>query len=235
MNTDFDSEVVRRAAVHKALGDPGRLTLVEALVVGDASPSELQQLLGIPSNLMAHHLGVLTRVGLIQRVQSEGDKRRSYLTLVPGVLNDLIPATAVPAARIVFVCTENAARSQLAAALWRDHSAVPVASAGTHPARRIHPGAKAAARRHRLTLGSTAPAHLDQVRSTDDVVITVCDRAHEELGELGVRGLAHWSVPDPSRVGTEAAFDAAFAQLADRISRLAPRLAAPESTQRRKP
>lgn len=233
MNTDSSSELVRRAAVHKALGDPGRLAVVDVLVLGDASPSELQQRLGMPSNLMAHHVGVLTRVGLVRRVQSEGDRRRSYLSLVPGVLHGLVPAAALPVGRVVFVCTENAARSQLAAALWRDRSSVPVASAGTHPARCVHPGAKAAARRNRLALEAHAPAHLDRVRADGDVVITVCDRAHEELGELGVRGLAHWSVPDPARVGTEAAFDAAFVQLADRIARLAPRLAEPESTDRR--
>ena len=48
-----------------------------------------------------------------------------------------------------------------------------------------------------------------------DVVITVCDRAHEELGASD--GWWHWSVPDPVEVGTDAAFDRALADLDSRI------------------
>ena len=57
----------------------------------------------------------------------------------------------------------------------------------------------------------------------DDYVITVCDTAHEELA--GVPSL-HWSVPDPVRIGTRAAFDAAYDELARRVDDLAPRLTA---------
>ena len=55
----------------------------------------------------------------------------------------------------------------------------------------------------------------------DDLVITVCDRSHEELGD---RGWAHWSVPDPVPQGTDAAFDAALEDLARRVDVLAPRV-----------
>jgi protein-tyrosine-phosphatase len=57
----------------------------------------------------------------------------------------------------------------------------------------------------------------------EDFVITVCDLAHEELGNLG--GL-HWSVPDPVPAGTDAAFDAAFDDIARRVQDLAPHLTA---------
>ena len=57
----------------------------------------------------------------------------------------------------------------------------------------------------------------------DDLVVTVCDLAHEELGGLAA---LHWSVPNPVPAGDPASFDAALAELADRIGRLAPRLAA---------
>lgn len=213
--------------MHKALGDPGRLALVDALLLGDAAPSELQRLLSMSSNLLAHHVGVLTRAGLVQRRQSEGDQRRSYLTLVPGVLDRLLPRTALPARRIVFVCTENAARSQLAVALWRGCSPVPAESAGTHPGPRVHPSAVAAARRHRLPMQPRTPVQLAQVFRTGDIVITVCDRAHEELDELGSPGAAHWSIPDPVRVGTPAAFDAVLDELCNRVARLAPRVGEP--------
>jgi protein-tyrosine-phosphatase len=71
------------------------------------------------------------------------------------------------------------------------------------------------------------PAHLAHVCRAGDIVITVCDRAHEELDEHGSPAAAHWSVPDPARLATAEAFDAAFNELPDRIARLAPQVADP--------
>jgi protein-tyrosine-phosphatase len=223
MNTEVAGELAERAAVHAALGDPARLQIVDTLSLGDAAPSELAELLGMPSNLLAHHLRVLESVGLIGRSRSEGDRRRSYLHLMPGTLDTLTTGGARVVRRVVFVCTANSARSQLATALWRRASAVPATSAGTHPAGRIDAGAVAAAHRHSLPLRVMRPRALHDVVAADDFVITVCDNAHEELGAM--RGL-HWSVPDPVRVGTDAAFDAAFDELTRRITDLAPRLSA---------
>ncbi len=77
MSTDWDVEVVARAAVHAALGDPGRLAIVDALAFEDVSPSWLQASLGMVSNLLAHHVGVLEGVGVVRRLRSEGDRRRA--------------------------------------------------------------------------------------------------------------------------------------------------------------
>ena len=209
--------------MHSALGEPGRLAIVDALVLGDTSPSQLRDSLGMASNLLAHHVRVLERAGLVRRMRSEGDRRRSYLTLVPGALDPLDPAagTGFAAPRIVFVCTENSARSQLAAALWAAASEVPGTSAGTHPAPRIHPGAVAAAHRHGLGLTARTPRSFDEVRRVGDIVITVCDRAHEELA-TEVRH-NHWSVPDPAGdPAADEAFDRALTDLTDRIARLTP-------------
>jgi ArsR family transcriptional regulator, arsenate/arsenite/antimonite-responsive transcriptional repressor / arsenate reductase (thioredoxin) len=214
------SAVARRAAVHAALGDPGRLAIVDALVLGEASPSELQRLLDMPSNLLAHHVRVLERAGVVGRHRSEGDRRRSYLHLTPGSLDALRPTTTQEAVRVVFVCTENSARSQLATAIWAAAGAVSATSAGTHPAPAVHPGAVAAAARHHLALTPSTPRHVDDVLRPDDVVITVCDAAHEELGPGPDR--LHWSIPDPARRGDDAAFDHAIDELTDRIDRLAP-------------
>src|SRR6187431_2201341 len=74
--------VERRAAVHAALGEPVRLAIVDRLGPGDASPGELAEAVGLASNLLAHHLKVLEEAGVIRRVRSEGDKRRSYVQLV---------------------------------------------------------------------------------------------------------------------------------------------------------
>ena len=60
-----------------------------------------------------------------------------------------------------------------------------------------------------------------------DFVVAVCDNAYEELDPGTVR--LHWSVPDPVRVGTAAAFDAAYDDLATRVAHLAPRLTATAS------
>ena len=223
MNTEEWSELQRRAAKHAALSDPARLLIVDTLSLGDASPSELQALLEMPSNLLAHHVKVLEDEGMLFRTRSEADRRRTYLKLAPAALDGIVVGSAVSATRVVFVCTANSARSQLAAALWRRASYVPAASAGTHPAPRIDPGAVAVAQRHGLPLRILRPRQLADVLGGQDFVVTVCDRAHEELGQ--VRGL-HWSVSDPVPVGTDVAFDAAFEDLERRVSDLASRLTA---------
>jgi ArsR family transcriptional regulator, arsenate/arsenite/antimonite-responsive transcriptional repressor / arsenate reductase (thioredoxin) len=133
MNIEGNSRVERRAALHAALSDPGRLRIVDTLSVGDASPSELAGMLGMPSNLLAHHLRVLQDEGFIARTRSEGDKRRSYVRLVPATLDELALPTVRRTERVVFVCTANSARSQLAAALWR-HAKPGPGRVGRHAA-----------------------------------------------------------------------------------------------------
>ena len=223
MNIEPVSDLVRRAAVHAALADPARLAITDTLLLGDASPSELAARLAMPSNLLAHHLRTLEQAGVITRHRSEGDRRRAYLRLVPGALDPLAatPAAAVP--RVLFVCTANSARSHLAAALWRHTSNLPAVSAGTHPGARIEPGAIAAARRHRLPMRRLRPRHIGDVQQDGDLIITVCDLAHEELGR---QAAVHWSVPDPVPAGDPASFDAALAELSHRVDRLAPHLTA---------
>jgi ArsR family transcriptional regulator, arsenate/arsenite/antimonite-responsive transcriptional repressor / arsenate reductase (thioredoxin) len=180
-------------------------------------------MLVMPSNLLAHHLHVLEHAGVITRRRSEGDRRRTYLRLIPGALDNLAAPPARTARRVLFVCTANSARSHLAAALWRRASTIPAASAGTHPGTAIDPGAIAAARRHRLPLPRLRPRHISDVQGEGDLVVTVCDMACEELGG---QAAVHWSVPDPVPAGDPASFDAAVADLSGRVGRLAPRLAA---------
>ncbi len=212
-----------RATRYAALADPVRLRIMDLLTLGDVAPVELQHRLGISSSLLAHHLNLLERERMLVRTRSEADRRRTYLHLAPGAFADLIPSPTLGARRVVFVCTGNSARSQLAAALWREASPVPVASAGTHPADAIEPGAITAAARHGLTLRAGKPRSLGEVLEIDDFVITVCDTAHEELGSAG---RLHWSVPDPVRDGTETAFDAALENIATRVHELSSRLTA---------
>jgi protein-tyrosine-phosphatase len=200
------------------LGEPVRLGIVDELAISDWAPSGLAGRFGLPSNLLAHHLDVLERVGLIERVVSSGDRRRRYVRLRRHALRDL-GLGGEPAGRrgrALFVCSQNSARSQLAAALWRHRTGERATSAGTHPADRVHPGAVAAAERAGLDLEGAKPRALAEGDLDADVVITVCDRAHEELA-LGDRAL-HWSIPNPVERGTRRAFDAALAELDDRIT-----------------
>jgi protein-tyrosine-phosphatase len=212
-----------RARIHAALGDPARLAIVDALILGDASPGEIAAGLTMPTNLVAHHVKVLQDAGLLTRTRSEGDRRRIYLRLVPGALSSLTAPRLDNAERVVFVCTHNSARSQLAAALWRDRVGGQVASAGTLPAQRVHPRAVRVAHAHGLALDPTGTSHVDDVVHHGDLIIAVCDNAHEDLTGP-IRPRLHWSVPDPVRVDTDEAFEAVYTEIADRIDRIAPTL-----------
>ena len=222
-------DLARRAATYAALADITRLQIVDLLSVTDLTASEVGATLNVPSNLLAHHLNVLSDAGLISRRRSEGDRRRHYLTLTRKHHNTDHTGTAAPGRmprittpqRVLFVCTANTARSHLAAALWRQTSHITAASAGTHPGTEINPRARAAAERHGITLPKTKPRALDLQRRSGDLVITVCDRAHEELGD---QGWAHWSIPDPVTQGTNRAFDTALEQISTRVQALAPQL-----------
>ena len=223
MNIERNNELERRAAKHAALSDPARLRIIDLLTVGELAPSEIRDSLDMRSNLITHHLNVLESVGMLTRHRSEADKRRSYVRLTENALDGLVPGVLGSARRVLFVCTANSARSQLAVALWNRVSSIPAASAGTHPAEQIASGAIATAARHELTLPGVRPQALADVLASGDFVVTVCDNAHEELG---LREGAHWSIPDPVQVGTDAAFDAALDDLQHRIDDLAPRLVA---------
>ena len=223
MRDERSESLTRRAALHAALADPARLRITDALGDGDASPKELGAMLAMPSNLLAHHLRVLEQAQIITRRRSDGDHRRSYLQLIPGTLDSLAGPPTRAARRVLFVCTANSARSHLAAALWRQASSIPAESAGTRPAAAIAPGAIDAAARHGLPLPRRRPRHITGVQHDGDLIVTVCDLAHEELGGLVA---VHWSVPDPVPAGDPGSFDAALAELAQRVERFAPRLAA---------
>jgi protein-tyrosine-phosphatase len=220
--------------------------MIEMLIVTDASPGELGTIYGLGTNLLAHHLKVLQDCGLVRRVRSEGDARRAYIRPcfedpeVAALLTWLAatsryPAPGLPGSertehpeRVLFVCTHNSARSQLAAVTWQRVSRLPATSAGTRPAPRVHPRAVAVGRRHGLQLGRSRPTPLAEVAAPGDLIVSVCDNAHEELSAAGtgeiaapIVGCLHWAVPDPVRVDTDEAFERAYGEIAERVRRLA--------------
>ncbi len=208
-------KTTERAQLFAALGDPIRLAIVEELMVSDAAPRELAIRHSLPTNLLSHHLAVLEEARVISRSVSSGDRRRRYLSLRRETLGHLRLEPSVPLGPVLFVCTHNSARSQLAAALWQSIVRGPAGSAGTEPAATIHPGTVDVAKRAGLDLPATQPRHLDDVDVDPELVITVCDQAHEQIGD-SMRHW-HWSTPDPVTKPTARSFDTALERLRSRI------------------
>lgn len=208
-----------RARRHAALGDAGRLLIVDRLALGDLTVSELVDAVGMKGNLLAHHLDVLEQAGLIERRVSEGDHRRRYVTLrwrdVPAVTSAAVPHRG----HVAFVCTQNSARSQFAAALWRQMSKTDASSAGTEPAQEVHPKAVEVAAEFGLDLSDAVPRGYESLPSEPGLIISVCDRARES-GVPQATMNRHWSIADPVPVGTLDAFRSAFDEIATRIEAL---------------
>lgn len=216
---EADAERVRRAARYRALGDVHRLAIVDALRHGDLTPSELAGATGLASNLVAFHLNTLEDAGVVVRTASQGDGRRRYVRLAPGLPSEPSRA-ALTAERVLFVCTRNASRSQLGAALWTARTGRPASSVGREPAAAVDPLTVEVGREHGLDLARVVPQGYDAVTETPDLVITVCDRAGEaKLPVSGVPRL-HWSVPDPVGCG-RSAIEVALRDLDRRIRALA--------------
>lgn len=214
------ADVARRAKAHRALGDPVRLAVADRLALSDAAPQDLAADLGISRALLSHHLGALRDAGLVTEVRSNGDGRRKYLRLDRSVLDGLLARAVIRANHVLFVCTGNAARSQLAEALWAARSPVPASSAGTAPATAVHDGAILAGAELGLDLQGRRPRALESVTIAPDLVVSVCDVALESGVPFDTRHV-HWSIPDPVAEGTPAAFRAAAATIAGRVDTLA--------------
>lgn len=127
--------------------------------------------------------------------------------------------------RLLFLCTGNSARSQIAEALMtkKGGDRFVVASAGTAPAARVRDEAIAALHAVGIDWSAATPKSIDQVvESTWDLVITLCDRSRESCVNLPARPVtAHWGVPDPVATGPasirRSAFDDTVALLSWRI------------------
>jgi protein-tyrosine-phosphatase len=208
-----------RAAAHAALGDPRRLLIVDHLATSDQTVADLGRLVGIGSNLLAHHLEILESASIIRRRASEGDRRRRYVSLNWEALP--VPLTPRPDGfrSVAFVCTHNSARSQFAAAAWEHATGRKAQSAGSHPADQVHPLAVEAAARMDIDLSGAVPGGYETLVGEPDLVVSVCDRAREE-GLPKAATTLHWSVPDPVREGTLGSFQDAFAEISSRVSRL---------------
>ncbi|GIV61074.1 MAG: ArsC family transcriptional regulator [Rhodothermaceae bacterium] len=123
--------------------------------------------------------------------------------------------------RVLFVCTHNSARSQMAEGLLRAMAGdrYEVMSAGTEP-RGVHPLAVEAMREIGIDLSGHRSEHVDRYLDPPaDIVVTVCDSAKEACPYVPARErLIHHSFEDPSAAtGTEAERLAAFRRVRDAI------------------
>jgi protein-tyrosine-phosphatase len=131
--------------------------------------------------------------------------------------------------RVLFLCTGNSARSQIAQALLERDGAgrFEAESAGTEPAAKVNPGAIEALAATGIRWAGHQPRRVEEVERREwDLVVTVCDDARESC-PLFPPGpiIAHWGVPDPAAVtGDEmtrrTAFLDALAMLRRRVAAL---------------
>jgi protein-tyrosine-phosphatase len=224
---------------------PVRWRLLQELVRSDRAVSELTALVDEPQSLVSYHLRLLREGGLVTARRSSADRRDSYYTIDLDACHHawqatgraLHPALRTPATsppvprldgrgrrrRVLFLCTGNSARSQMAEALLVRMSAgaVDAASAGSHP-RQLHPNAVRVLEKRGIDISANRTKHLDEfVPQHVDEVITLCDRVREVCPEFPSRPeLAHWSVPDPAIEGaTNRASYRAFERTADELEK----------------
>lgn len=224
---------------------PVRWQLLEALVQSDRAVRELTELVDEPQSLVSYHLRRLRDGGLVSARRSTADGRDSYYAIdLPQCQTQLQTAGAAlhPGLRLVpppvpsmsragrrqqvlFLCTGNSARSQIAEALLTRMSGgeVDTASAGSNP-KPLHANAVRVMRRYDVDISGNRTKHLDEfARRRFDVVITLCDRVREVCPEFPRQPrLAHWSIPDPALAGstnraTYPAFVRTAAELETRI------------------
>ncbi|MPY85148.1 MAG: ArsR family transcriptional regulator [Actinophytocola sp.] len=227
---------------------PLRWELLAALAGSDYRVRELVLRVGEPQNLVSYHLRLLRDGGLVSPTRSSFDGRDSYYHLDLDRCADALAETGAalhPALRtepadkprniaVLFVCTGNSARSPIAEALLRHHTAdaVSAASAGTRPKPRLHPNAVTVLRKEfGVDIADQHPRHLDTLADRRfDHVITLCDKAREACPEFGhTPRRIHWSIADPSTSGdTDRAGYPAFrrtaADIDTRIRHLLPTL-----------
>jgi protein-tyrosine-phosphatase/DNA-binding transcriptional ArsR family regulator len=230
-------------------GHPIRWQLLSELARSDRQVRELRALLGQPQSLVSYHLARLRTGGLVTARRSSADGRDAYYTIDLARCGELLtsagaalhpglrltppgPArTGVPA-RVLFLCTGNSARSQVAQALL-EHLAgetVTAASAGSRP-KPLHPNAVRVMREAGIDISDRSPAHMSVLAGHRfDYVITLCDRVREVCPEFsGPPEAIHWSIPDPAAGGgadaeTYPAFRAMAADLRTRIGFLLARI-----------
>jgi ArsR family transcriptional regulator, arsenate/arsenite/antimonite-responsive transcriptional repressor / arsenate reductase (thioredoxin) len=229
----------------KLLSHDLRWRLASLLAYTDLRVQELVERLGQPQNLVSYHLHQLLESGLVREHRSIADARSIYYSLDLDRIKETLALTGkalhpglwagqpagelaaahYPPLHILFICTHNSARSQMAEGILRAHSGgqIEAFSAGTQPAG-VHPMAVRALAQLGIDISTQRSKSLDPFAGqTFDYVVTVCDRAREQCPVFpGEPAMLHWSIPDPlAATGSERermqAFHQVAAQLATRL------------------
>ena len=224
------------------VANPVRWRLLRELVHSDRPVRELTELVDERQNLVSYHLTQLGDAGLVRNRRSSADQRDRYYSidlarccellqtsgqaLHPALWLGTVPLDAAsPRRRVLFLCTGNSARSQMAEALLVEmsHGLVEAASAGSDP-KPLHPNAVRVMKERGIDISRNRTKHLDELAAERfDTVITLCDRVREVCPEFPFHpDHVHWSLPDPASSGpnnraTYRAFKQLAAELETRI------------------
>lgn len=125
--------------------------------------------------------------------------------------------------KILFLCTENACRSQIAEYLGREldlEGAHEFYSAGTRPGT-VNPRAIGTLRERAILADDAYSKDISEVPSDMDLVITLCDDAEQNCPVFpGSPRRLHWPTPDPAKfTGTEQEIRCHFADVRDQLER----------------
>lgn len=222
----------------RLLANDLRWGLLKALLGSDLQVNELVARLQQPMNLVSYHLKKLRDEALVTTRRSEADGRDVYYSpdldrlrqmyaeagAALGLHTRSVDVSRLESLRVLFVCTHNSARSQMAEG-WMRHLSdgrLHVLSAGSHPTG-IHPDAVRTMAGFGIDIGSQQSRSLGAVEGQPfDYVITVCDKAREVCPVFPGSGtFIHWGFPDPVAVEDDlqrsAAFERTARQLRSRI------------------
>ena len=243
----MEDVLVQPPNVLKLIAHAVRWNLVQLLAHSDYRVQDLVEKLKLPQNLVSYHLKLLRQGKLVTERRSSADERSVFYSLDVEHLQELYLSageTLHPAVtatigradqdeenvhvplRVLFLCTENSARSQMAEALLRhlSHGAVEASSAGSRPAEHIHPLARRCMEERGIEMSHAVPKHFEVFLGQQfDAIVTVCDRVMESCPTFpGDPERIHWSFLDPATIqGTEAeqlrAFEQTSLQLTTRL------------------
>lgn len=227
------------------IADPLRWRLLGELGSSDRRVGELTELVDKPQNLVSYHLAELRKAGLVSARRSSADARDTYYRVDLRRCGELLCAagrdlqsglrlelrtdqselTAIRKSRVLFLCTGNSARSQMAEALVEERSGhrVRARSAGSHP-KPLHPNAVRVMAERGIDISGKRTKHVSRwTRTRFDRVITLCDKVREVCPDFpGGPATAHWSMADPAAADGDSysAFRHAADDLEERIEML---------------
>jgi protein-tyrosine-phosphatase/DNA-binding transcriptional ArsR family regulator len=228
-------------------GEPNRLAIISLLSTGPMLVGDICSASGLPLTLVSQHLRVLRESGMVQAIRDSKDARAVWYSLNPERLREIQSALSmvfdmtkivdgrlsqtkqnsdymIDKFRVLFLCSGNSARSQMAEVLLNQHGKglFEAKSAGTHP-REPHPMTVKVLEDIGIIPVTLRSKHYSEFHNESfRYIVTVCDRANEECPEFtGAYERIHWSIPDPVKEAPERevyeAFVRAREELASRI------------------